>query len=99
MSTPPTPATRRLTITLRRGLWLGIRPTIVIEGRGQPTQWGTGTWQVPADRATTVSVFLHARGLTWGRATRTLEPTDVAALEYGAPSLPFLPGRLRLTPR
>ena len=96
-SVPPAekPPTRRLTITLRRGPWLGIRPTIVIEGRGQPTQWGVGTWQVPADRATTVSVFLHVRGITWARASRVIESTDAPTLEYRAPWVPFRPGRLR----
>lgn len=93
MPTPANPTTRRLTITLKRGLWLGIRPTIVVEGRGQPTQWGTGTWQVPADQIVTVSVFLHVRGVTWGRASRTLDPLDCGALTYRAPLLPFLPGR------
>ncbi len=92
--TQPPAATRRLAITLRRGPWLGIRPTIVVEGRGQPTQWGTGTWQVPADRPTEVTVFLHWHGLSWARASITLSPTDAPALVYRAPRLPFLPARI-----
>jgi hypothetical protein len=75
-----------------------MRPTIVIEGRGQPTQWGTGTWQVPADRATTVTVFLHWRGITWGTASRSVAPGDAPGLRYRAPWLPGLPGRISTQP-
>jgi hypothetical protein len=76
---------RRVTVVLERwpvGLALGVRPTIVIEGRSQPTQWGEGTWLLPADRATTVGVFLHVRGVIWGRASRELLPTDEPQLHY-----------------
>ncbi len=95
MPTQPTSQTRRLTITLWRGPWLGVRPTIVIEGRGQPTQWGTGTWQVPAKGPTTVGVYLHVRGVTWGRATLVVDHYHGTTLEYRAPWLPFRPGRLK----
>ena len=77
MPTPAPPATRRLTITLRRGLWLGIRPTIVVEGRGQPTQWGTGTWQVSADAPTEVTVFLFNRLWKFGQAEITVIATKI----------------------
>ena len=76
---------RRVTITLTRwpiGLAIGVKPTIVIEGRSQPTQWGEGTWLLPADRPTTIGVYLHFRGITWGRATRELLPTDHPRLRY-----------------
>lgn len=91
-------ATRRIDLLLRKpplALYGGIRPTLVIGGRGQPTQWGAGTWQVPADRAVTIGVFLFNRLWRFGSAEITLRPEDAGALEYRAPMLPFLPGRLR----
>ena len=95
--TPSTPTTRRVTITLRKWpfvLYFGLRPTIVIEGRGQPTQWGTGTWQLPADRDATVEVFLHRAGFTYGRATFVLDPSGEPSIEYRAPALVFLPAAI-----
>lgn len=93
--TVPAP-TRRASIDLRGGLlgFVGIRPTIVIGGRAQPAQWGVGTWQLPADADADVAVFLYRFGVTWGRASATLRPTDAPALVYRAPVLPFLKGRL-----
>jgi len=91
-------ATRRIDLLLRKpplALYGGIRPTLVIGGRGQPTQWGAGTWQVPADRAVTIGVFLFNRLWRFGSAEITLHPEDAGALEYCAPILPFLPGRFR----
>lgn len=96
---PPESPTRRVTIDLRRPFlapYFGLRPTIVIEGRAQPTQWGVGTWQLPADRDTDVGVFLFRFGLRSGRATITLRPSDAPALRYRAPWLSLLPGRLDL---
>ena len=75
-------------------LYAGIRPTLVIGGRGQPTQWGLGTWQVPADESVTLGVFLFNRLWRFGEAEFTLDP-DTSRLEYRAPALPFTPGRLR----
>lgn len=91
-------ATRRIELLLRKprlALYAGVRPTLVIGGRGQPTQWGLGTWQVPADRSVSIGVYLFNRVWRFGAAEFTLEPEDAAALEYRAPILPFLPGRLR----
>lgn len=90
-------ATRRIELLLRKprlALHVGVRPTLVIGGRGQPTQWGLGTWQVPAGRSVTIGVFLFNRLWRFGSAEFTLGPQDAAALEYRAPILPFLPGRL-----
>lgn len=92
---------RRIELTLHKpwfALYAGVRPTLIIEGRGQPTQWGLGTWQVPSDRTVTVGVFLFNRVWRFGQADFTLEPHDVPALEYRAPTLPFLRGRIRLRP-
>lgn len=88
---------RRIEITMRKprlALYGFVRPTLVIGGRGQPVQWGVGTWQVPADEAVTLGVFLFNRLWRFGAAEITLTPDD-ARLEYRAPMLPFLPGRLR----
>lgn len=89
---------RRIELTMRKprfALYAGIRPTLIIGGNGQPTQWGLGTWQVPADDTVTIGVFLFNRLWRFGQAEFTLEPDDASALEYRAPMLPFLRGRLR----
>ena len=91
-------ATRRIELTLRKpwfALHGGIRPTLVIGGRGQPAQWGVGTWQVPADETVVVGVFLFNRVWRFGSAEFALEPRDPPALVYRAPALPFLRGRIR----
>lgn len=76
-------------------LYAGVRPTLVIEGRGQPTQWGLGTWQVPADRAVMLEVYLFNRVWRFGQAEISFDAIDTAALVYRAPALPFLRGRIR----
>lgn len=91
--------TRRIELTARRprfALYAGITPTLVIAERGQPIQWGVSTWLVPADRDVTLGVFLFTRVWRFGRAEIALAPTDAPALQYRAPWLPFLPGRLHL---
>lgn len=95
MAPDDTPA-RRIELILHRprlALYAGIRPTLVIDGRGQPTQWGTGTWQIPSGRRV-IGVFLFTRLWRFGRAEISLEAGDHAAIEYRAPLLPFLPGRI-----
>ena len=91
-------ASRRIELTLHKpwfALYAGIKPTLVIDGRGQPTQWGLGTWQVPADRTVTLGVFLFNRLWRFGQAEFTLEPDDPPAVVYRAPALPFTSGRMR----
>ncbi|SFR71014.1 hypothetical protein SAMN05428970_1096 [Agromyces sp. CF514] len=91
-------ATRRIELNLRKpwfALHWGVKPTLVIGGRGQPVQWGRGTWQVPADESVAVGVFLFNRMWRYGRAEFALEPGHPPALEYRAPALPFGPGRIR----
>lgn len=91
------PASRRIELTLHRpwfALYAGVRPTLVIDGRGQPTQWGPGKWQVPADRAVTLGVFLFNRVWRFGQAECTLEPDHPPAVVYRAPVLPFAGGRI-----
>lgn len=94
--------TRRIELTMRRprfALYAGIKPTLVIGERGQPTQWGHGTWQVPADRSVTIGVYLFNRVWRFGQAETTLDPEDADAWEYRAPMLPFLRGRLNRSRR
>lgn len=89
--------TRRIQIALHKpwfALYAGIRPTLVIDGRGQPTQWGLGTWQLPAG-ATVVGVYLFNRLWRFGQAELALEPDQQPDLTYSAPAFPFLRGRIR----
>ncbi|KAA9156402.1 hypothetical protein F6B41_02015 [Microbacterium lushaniae] len=91
--------TRRIQLTLRKpwfALYAGVRPTLVIAGRGQPAQWGVGTWQVPADRPVTVGVYLFNRVWRFGQAEFSLDPADPPSLVYRAPALPFLRGRIHV---
>ncbi|MFG6475884.1 hypothetical protein ACFXP7_05800 [Microbacterium sp. P06] len=91
------PANRRIDLILQKpwfALYGGVKPTLVIEGRGHPTQWGLGTWQVPTDRAVVIGVFLFNRLWRFGQADFTLEPDDEPALMYRAPVLPFVHGRI-----
>ncbi|MDQ0614156.1 hypothetical protein QF046_001797 [Microbacterium sp. W4I4] len=98
--TPSTDNTniRRIELTLRKPwlkLYAGIRPTLVIRGHGQPTQWGHGTWQVPADETVTLGVFLFNRMWRFGEAEIAIEPGRTPAITYRAPVLPFGRGRIR----
>ena len=88
---------RRFELTLRKP-WLGWtpKPTVVLDGRGQPAQWGTGTWQISAEGPTVVRVFLFNRLWKFGAAEFILDAEQPAALVYSAPWLPFLPGKLRM---
>ena len=93
------PASRRIELDLHKpwfSLTAGIRPTVVIGGRGQPAQWGVGTWQLPAQETVVVRVFLFNRLWRFGQAEFALRPEHPPALVYRAPVLPYLRGRLRL---
>ncbi|MET4638280.1 hypothetical protein [Mycetocola sp. 2940] len=87
----------RLELTLRKP-WFGaiLKPTVVFNGRGQPAQWGTGTWQVSAEAPTEVSVYLYNRLWKFGHAELLLAPGAPEPLAYSAPWLPV--GRGRLVP-
>lgn len=91
--------TRRLELTLHKpwfALYWGLRPTVVIAGRGHPAQWGTGTWQVRADGETVLSVYLFNRAWRFGRAQLTVGPTEPLAVSYSGPMLAIGPGSLHL---
>ena len=97
MNAADAPAPRRIELTMSRpwfALYAGIRPTLVIDGRGQPTQWGIGTWQIPSDETVTLRVFLFNRLWRFGRAEITVSSDHPTALVYRAPAVPFLRGRL-----
>lgn len=85
----------RLELTLRKP-WFGalLKPTVVFNGRGQPAQWGTGTWQVSTEAPTEVSVFLYNRVWKFGQADVLLAPGTPMTLTYRAPLLPIGRGRL-----
>lgn len=92
-----TAPSRRLTVNLRPWplrVTFGVRPTIVVDGRTEPAQWGVGTWQVAADRPVKVTVFMFAAGIRFGSASYSVAPTD-ERIAYRAPMLPFLGGRMR----
>ncbi|SFN49979.1 hypothetical protein [Mycetocola miduiensis] len=90
---------KRLELTLRKP-WFGavLKPTVVFNGRGQPAQWGTGTWRVSADAPTEVSIFLYNRLWRFGNAAITVSGGSPAPLVYSAPVLPIGPGRLAPAP-
>ena len=91
--------TRRIDLTLHKpwfALYARIRPTVIVGSRGQPAQWGLGTWQVPSEGTVVIGVFLFNRLWRFGQAEFALEAHHAPALRYRAPALPFLPGRIRL---
>ncbi|QNE45577.1 hypothetical protein F1C58_00620 [Glaciihabitans sp. INWT7] len=90
--------TRRFELTLKKP-WFGWvpKPTVVFDGRGNPAQWGTGTWMVPTEGTTVVGVFLFNRLWRFGDAQISLDGSGPSAVTYSAPWLPFLRGRLRVT--
>lgn len=92
----PTNTTRRFELTLHKP-WLGWfpKPTVVVDGVAQPTQWGTRNWKVPGAETVTVSIFLFNRIWKFGEADFTVEAGSAGSWRYSAPWLPFLPGKLR----
>ncbi len=94
-------ADRRVTVDLRRraiSLWGGVRPTLVLAGVAQPTQWGRGTWLIPADVPVTIGVYLFVRGWRFGDAQIVVAPSDTGVLVYRAPALPLGAGVLTAQP-
>lgn len=89
------PATRRVELDLRKPRFAlyAVRPTVVIGGRGQPAQWGRGTWLVSAAKPERIGVFLFNRVWRFGSAVIDLDPASQAPLVYRAPALPFGRGR------
>lgn len=78
-------ATRRIDLTLHRpwfALYARIKPTVVFGSRGQPAQWGRGTWQVPCDETVVIGVYLYNRVWRFGQAEFALEGRHAPALRY-----------------
>jgi len=97
-STLPSGTTRRrveLRITRPLLTWFA-RPTVTINGVGQPAQWGVGTWAVP-DGDTEIGVYCYNRAWRFGAARITVAPAD-QGYEYRAGVLPVGPGTLRPQP-
>jgi hypothetical protein len=98
-STLPSGTTRRrveLRITRPLLTWFA-RPTVTIDGVGQPAQWGVGTWAVPEDTDTVIGVSCYNRAWRWGTATVVVTPAD-RGFEYRVGVLPLGPGSLRPQP-
>jgi len=92
-----TTQTRRVQLVLHKpwfALYWGLRPTVVIEGRGHPAQWGTGTWQLSGGHPS-IRVFVFARLWRFGEAELTLAPDAAGPVNYRAPAVPFRRGVLR----
>ena len=94
--TQPLASPPRFELTLRKP-WLGWfpKPTVVVNGLAQPTQWGTRNWKVPGEGSATVTIFLFNRLWKFGEVAFEVEPGATAPLVYSAPWLPFGPGRIR----
>jgi hypothetical protein len=67
------------------------KPTVIVGGRGQPAQWGDGTWQI--DAGASVGVYLYNRLWRFGAAEIVVDDTS-ASFRYRAPWSPFGRGRL-----
>jgi hypothetical protein len=69
---------------------------VVVDGVGQPAQWGTGTWAVPDDGGTELAVYLYNRAWRFGAASiRIGAPGDTPdVIEYRAGVLPIGSGRM-----
>lgn len=88
-------APHRFKLTLRKP-WLGWfpKPTVVVNGDAQPTQWGTRNWKVRGEDPASVRIFVYNRLWTYGEVEFVVAPDATAPLVYSAPWLPFLPGKV-----
>lgn len=103
MQVPGSPArdsaeTRRFELTLNKPRigWFP-KPTVVFDGRGNPAQWGTGTWRVNADGTTVLAIFLFNRLWRFGEAEVRVTGATPVAVTYTAPWFPFGRGRIQPT--
>ncbi|WIB27149.1 hypothetical protein [Curtobacterium sp. MCSS17_015] len=94
---------RRVELRLRKPWFAwGARPTVTVDGVGNPAQWGTGTWALPDGRAVEFGVYGINRGWRFGAASVRVEAAAAGAgavLEYRAGLLPFGRGTLVVAPR
>lgn len=91
-------SSRPLSVTLvplAMGKYGSVTPAIFIDGVQQQFSWGTGVWQVAADRPVVVAVMIWDElGRRRGFAEYTLQPDEVPDLEYRAPAFITAPGAL-----
>ncbi|WP_026554622.1 hypothetical protein [Arthrobacter sp. 35W] len=94
MTSPPA-APLTFDLTLRKPLlgWFP-KPTVVVNGLGQPAQWGYRNWKLPDGGPAHVTIFLFNRLWKFGVVEFTVDAVHPGPLLYRAPWLPFLPGRL-----
>jgi hypothetical protein len=90
---------RRVELRLRRPwcTW-GARPTVTVDGVGQPAQWGTGTWALGED-GTELGVYCYNRAWRFGAAALRVDPAaggEPLVIEYRAGLLPVGRGTLRI---
>jgi len=72
-----------------------VTPAIFIDGVQQRFEWGTGVWQVAADRPVVVAVMIWDElGKRRAFAEYTVQPDEVPDLEYRAPAFFTAPGDL-----
>ncbi|WP_343318583.1 hypothetical protein AAFM46_14775 [Arthrobacter sp. TMP15] len=91
----PTNTLRRFELTLRKPpLGWFPKPTVVVDGVAQPTQWGTRNWKISGAKSATVRIYLYNRMWKFGEVNFTVEPNTPAPLVYRAPWLPFLKGKI-----
>ena len=87
--------TLTLTTTKRAGGEYRMKTlAIAIDQVPQSARWGTGTWQVAADRAVMITVCIFDRARRLGFAEYLLQPGAIADLEYMAPALYDAPGAI-----
>lgn len=84
---------RILQLRLRKWGFVQTQPTVGIDGREYVGSWGLMTFEVPADRATHVSVFLPTKNRT-GAAATLLLADQAPNLEYSAPAHPAMAGEI-----
>ena len=91
-------STRALSVLLvphPMGRYGTVSPAIFIDGVQQKFSWGTGVWQVPADRPVVVAVMIFDElRRRRGFAEYVVQPGEPSDLEYRAPSFFTAPGHL-----
>jgi hypothetical protein len=95
VSVTPEPTSCRVELVLLKPkLGWFPKPTVVIDGRGHPAQWGAGTWQLPNEGTAKIGVYLFNRLWRYGVAEYRLGDGVPSRITYRAPWLPVLRGRI-----
>jgi hypothetical protein len=91
---------RRVELRLHRPWFAwGARPTVSVDGVGQPAQWGSGTWVLPDEGSVEFAVFCINRRWRFGAASVRVDAARAAGavIEYRAGALPVGAGSLVVT--